>query len=46
MLVIHHLVEAYLLDIIGTTLGIYGTLPAVGELLMLAPILAGGQPTR
>lgn len=46
MMVQHHLDEVYLLDIIGTTLGIYGTLPAVGELLMLAPILAGGQPAR
>jgi len=36
----------YSLYVIGTTLGVYGTLPAIRELFVFAPILASWQPTR
>jgi len=35
----------YPLDIVGPTLGVYGTLPAIRELFMFAPIFDGRQPS-
>jgi len=35
----------YPLDIVGPTLGVYGTLPAIRELFMFAPIFNGRQPS-